>query len=114
MPGTVSGNISPEERRRKELELLRTSVARLRAGVMAVVFGLTGGLGLFMATVWLLVRGGPSVGKHLNLLGHYFPGYAVTWPGSLLGLLYGAIVGAIVGGGVAWIYNRVASRHDRF
>jgi len=114
MASPVSGNTTAEERRAKELALLRASVARLRAGVMAMVFGLTGGLGLFLATVWLLVRGGPSVGKHLNLLGHYFPGYSVTWAGSLLGLVYGAMAGAVVGGGVAWIYNRVASRRDRF
>jgi hypothetical protein len=114
MTSPTSGEPSLDERRRQELELLRSSVARLRAGVMAVVFGMTGGLTLFLATVWLLVRGGTNVGKHLNLLGHYFPGYSVTWPGSLLGLVYGALVGAMMGGGVAWVYNRVASRHDRF
>lgn len=97
----------------RERELLAAAVARLRAGVMAVVFGMVGGAGLFLATVWLLVRGGTNVGKHLSLLGHYFPGYAVTWPGSFLGLFYGALTGAVVGWLVAWVYNRVAARHDR-
>ena len=51
---------------------LNRAVARLRAGVMAVVFGMFGGGSLFLATVWLLLRGGENVGKHLSLLHHYF------------------------------------------
>ncbi len=96
---------------RDEWALLGAAVARLRAGVMAVVFGFTGGVGLFVATVWLLVRGGTNVGKHLNLLGNYFPGYSVTWLGSVLGFLYGAIVGALLGWLIAWVYNRIAMRN---
>jgi hypothetical protein len=88
--------------------LVRAAIVRLRARVMAVVFGWVGGSGLFLATAWLLVRGGPNVGQHLGLLGNYFPGYSVTWPGALLGFLYGAGVGALLGWTVASIYNRVA------
>ena len=63
----------------EEWELVRPAIARLRASVMAVVFALVGGTGLFLATVWLVVRGGPNVGVHLGLLANYFPGYSVTW-----------------------------------
>jgi hypothetical protein len=93
--------------------LIEAAIARMRAGVMAIVFALVCGTGLFLATAWLLMRGGPNVGQTLGLLRHYFPGYSVTWPGSLLGFLYGALVGGIVGGLVAWIYNRVAGRGER-
>jgi len=68
-----------------------------------------GGTGLFVATAWLLVRGGENVGQHLSLLNNYFPGYAVTWPGALLGFVYGAGVGALLGWTIASIYNRVAA-----
>jgi hypothetical protein len=95
-----------------EEELLRAAVARLRARVMAVVFGLTGGTGLFVATAWLLVRGGPNVGQHLSLLRNYFPGYSVTWPGALVGFFYGALSGIAVGWAVAWIYNLIADFRD--
>ena len=96
----------------REEELIHNAVARLRANIMAVVFGMLGGTGLFVATIWLLVRGGQQVGLHLNLLSNYFPGYAVTWGGSLLGFLYGALAGAAIGWSVAWIYNRVVDlRH---
>lgn len=96
----------------QEAQLIARAVARLRASIMAVVFGMVGGTGLFLATVWLLLRGGPNVGQHLNLLSNYFPGYAVTWPGSLVGLIYGALFGALLGWSLAWIYNRVVDlRH---
>lgn len=90
-----------------EEELLRHAVARLRAGVLAVVFALVAGTGLFLATAWLLLRGGEPVGPHLALLGHYFPGYRVTWPGAFLGFAYAAAAGAVVGAAVGWIYNRI-------
>jgi hypothetical protein len=95
-----------------EERLIESAIARMRAGIMALVFAMVGGTGLFLATAWLLVRGGTNVGQTLGLLGHYFPGYTVTWVGSLVGLVYGAAVGAIVGGSVAWIYNRIAARGE--
>ncbi len=91
-----------------ERELLHAAIVRMRARIMAVVFGMVGGVGLSGATVWLLLRGGKQVGKHLKLLNNYFPGYDVTWSGALLGFLYGALVGAALGFAIAWIYNRVA------
>jgi hypothetical protein len=91
-----------------ESALLRTAVVRLRSRVMAVVFAMVGGAGLFLATAWLLVRRGTDVGLHLSLLNNYFPGYSVTWPGAFIGLLYGALVGAVIGWSLAWVYNRVA------
>ena len=88
---------------------IAAAVARLRAGIMGVVFGAAGGVGLFVATAWLLIRGGENVGEHLNLLGQYYPGYRVTWPGAFLGLVYGALTGAAVGWTLAWIYNRIVA-----
>lgn len=89
---------------------LARAVARLRSGVMATVFGLTCGTGLWIATVWLLVRGGERVGQHLSLLRFYFPGYSVSWGGAFLGFAYGAVAGAVVGYVLAWVYNRLADR----
>ena len=95
-----------------ERQLLSGAVARLRASVMALVFALVGGTGLFVATTGLLIRASEPIGPHLSLLSNYFPGYAVTWPGSLIGFLYGALFGGIIGWTVAWIYNRIADyRH---
>lgn len=100
--------VTPQER-----QILRAAVARLRAGIVAVVFGMVCGVGLFVATVWLLIRGGPYVGRTLGLLGNYFPGYSVTWPGAVLGLVYGALFGSIVGWCTAWVYNQVTEFRER-
>lgn len=97
----------------EETELIAAAVARLRAGIMAVVFSMVFGIGLFVATAWLVLRGGDSVGEHLSLLHNYFPGYSVSWRGSVLGLVYGGLVGACMGWCVAWIYNQLAARRDR-
>lgn len=91
-----------------ERQLIRASVARLRAGILALVFAMMTGTGLFVATAWLLIKGGPNVGATLGLLGNYLPGYAVTWPGAMVGLLYGAAIGGVAGWSLARIYNRLA------
>ena len=93
-----------------ERALIETAVARLRAGILAIVFGMVGGAGLFVATAWLLIKGGENVGATLGLLGNYLPGYAVTWPGAVVGLLYGALIGAAMGWTLARVYNRLARR----
>ena len=97
-----------------EEALVRSAVARLRAGILAIVCGLLAGTGLFVATVWLVLQGGEIVGPHLGLLRYYLPGYTVTWPGAFLGFVYGIVLGSLVGGLTAWIYNRVVDlRHPR-
>ena len=83
------------------------AVARIHAGVLALVCAFLGGAGLFVMTVWLLIRAGPNVGAHLTCLDHYFYGYSVTWPGSLVGLFYGAFVGGIIGWIIGTVYNVV-------
>ena len=94
-----------------EVHAIRAMVARLRAGIMALVFGVAGGTAIGIATLWLVIQGGEVVGPNLGLLSNYFPGYTVTWSGSIVGSFYGAVVGALFGWAMAWIYNRVASRH---
>jgi len=93
----------------KEVDELGKAVARIQTKVLALVFALIAGLGLFLMTVWLLIKGGPGVGAHLNLLGQYFIGYSVTWKGSILGFCYGAVIGGIVGWAIGTIYNRIIS-----
>lgn len=92
--------------------ILRRAVARLRARIMAVTFGMTGGIALFVATGWLILRGGENVGAHLGLLGFYFPGYTVTWPGAFVGLAYGSMVGGLTGAAIAWTYNAIVLFRD--
>jgi len=95
-----------------EREMIATAIARLRAGIMAIVCGLLAGSGLLVATAWLVLRGGPNIGQHLILLRNYLPGYSVTWPGAGLGFVYGALLGGVAGWLTAWVYNRIVQlRH---
>ena len=89
-------------------EEISRAVARIRTGALACVSAMIGGVGLFLITAWLLIKGGPHVGQHLQLLSNYFIGYSVTWWGSVVGLFYGAVVGGIIGWSVSTIYNTVA------
>jgi hypothetical protein len=93
--------------------ILRRAVARLRTGIMAVTLGMSAAAGIFLATVWLVVRGGENVGQHLGLLRYYMPGYTVTWFGSIVGAVYAAVYGALVGGAIAALYNRVVRFRER-
>jgi len=89
----------------RELILVTRAIARLRAGIVAVVSAVVVGFGLFAATLWLVIKGGPNVGQNLGLLRAYYPGYSVTWGGSLVGFAYGALTGAVIGWSVASLYN---------
>ena len=92
---------------------LSRMVARVQAGVLALVLAIVSGVGLFIMTAFLLIKGGSNVGYHLRLLGQYFPGYSVTWAGCFIGLLYGAMLGAIIGWSIGKIYNWVAQLRQR-
>lgn len=92
----------------RQRALIEHSIARLRIGISAVVTAMVAALVLFVATLWLVIKGGPNVGQHLGLLRAYYPGYSVTWTGSLLGLVYGGLTGFALGGCVAWLYNLIA------
>jgi hypothetical protein len=94
-------------RNSNDLHDLTRTVVRLQTGVLAFACAVIGGAGLFAMTAWLVIKGGPHVGVHLQLLSQYFCGYSVTWKGSLLGLIYGAITGGAVGWLIGTVYNGV-------
>ena len=48
---------------------IRHIVVRIQAGVMAFVMAVICGLSIFVASAWLLIKNGPNVGQHLQLLG---------------------------------------------
>jgi hypothetical protein len=90
-------------------ELLGHAVLRLNGTVLGLVLGIMLGLFIFVATNWLVVKGGPVVGPNLSLLGQFFIGYSVTFLGSLIGMAYGLVIGFLVGFFIGWLYNRVVA-----
>lgn len=91
-------------------EILRSQIARLNARAWGVAGGLTLGVGLFAATAILLLQDpapGTQVGGMLGQLRYYLPGYAVSWPGSVVGFVYGLVIGYGLGRAIGSVYNRL-------
>jgi hypothetical protein len=86
-------------------QIVLTRLVRLNASIQGIVTGLIVGLSVFLATNWLILKGGDVVGPHLSLLGQFFIGYRVSFVGSLIGLAYGFVAGFAVGYSVARMYN---------
>jgi hypothetical protein len=95
--------MADEEKVLKQVVLTR--LLRLNATLQGCVTGIIAGLGIFIATNWLILKGGDVVGPHLGLLDQFFIGYRVTFAGSLIGLGYGFVTGFGIGYCVARMYN---------
>lgn len=87
---------------------LKTTLLRLNARAWGIALGLLFGLGLFLATIVLVMRGGPRVGPHLGLLGVFLPGYQVTTAGAFIGFVYAFVIGYAVGRIIGSVYNALA------
>jgi hypothetical protein len=95
-------------------EKLFAAILKLNAKVLGLVLGILFGLALFIATNWLVVKGGHItasgeyvVGPHLQLLSQFFVGYRVSFLGSIIGFFYGFAIGTLSGSSIAWIYNKI-------
>ena len=84
------------------------------AKTLGLVFGLLFGLFIFIATNWLVIKGGHInasgeyvVGPNLQLLSQFFIGYRVTFFGSIIGFGYGFALGTLAGALFAGIYNKI-------
>jgi hypothetical protein len=95
----------PSRLEASERLLLSRAFARLDPLAMGAAVGLVSGVGLSVATAVLLLQGGLSIGLHLGRLSFYLPGYSVTWPGVLVGLIEGAVAGGALGVALAWLWN---------
>jgi hypothetical protein len=85
--------------------ILSRGLARLDPVALGAAFGAVAGLGLFVATSVLLVRGGELVGYHLARLAYYLPFYSVSWGGACVGLIEAAAVGFGAGALLALGWN---------
>ena len=99
----------PKEEERADEQKLFSGVLWLNAKVFGLTLGIVCGLALFLATNWLVIKGGDPVGPHLSLLGQYFIGYRVSFLGSFIGFAYGFAVGTLSGALIGWIYNKIVT-----
>ena len=91
----------------QEEQAIQKVLVRMNEQGWGIAFGLLLGGGLFVATNILILRGGPVVGPHLSLLGIYFPGYSVSFVGSLIGFVYAFVLGYAIGRTIGTIYNKL-------
>jgi hypothetical protein len=94
--------MEPEE---NEIE---KAIVLLNEKLLGVVLGILLGAGLFLATNFLVLKGGARVGAHLGLLASFFPGYRVSFLGSIIGFCYAFVVGFLTGVVLGAVYNRIA------
>lgn len=92
----------------REEVLIQKAVVLLNAKLLGIVLGLFMGTGLFLATNFLVLKGGQNVGAHLSLLAVFFPGYRVTFLGSIIGFCYAFALGFIGGVTLGAVYNKLA------
>jgi hypothetical protein len=97
----MTDTLTPQEQR-----AIRQAAARASEQGWGLAVGLLAGLGLFIATLVLVVKGGPAPGQHLGMLRAYFPGYSVTWIGGIVGFIYAFVMGYAVGRTIATVYNK--------
>ncbi len=82
-----------------DIEAIRRGFERVSARGWGVALGVLSAVGLFLATVVLVIKGGPDAGAHLGLLSNFFPGFDISWSGAGIGALYAALVGY----GAGWL-----------
>mgnify|MGYP001815653839 CR=1 FL=1 len=95
-------------------ERLLSASLMLDAKICGLTLGILAGLAIFVATNWLVIKGGhitPNgeylVGPHLRVLSQYFIGYKVSFGGSIIGFFYGFAFGALCGAAISWFYNKI-------
>lgn len=97
--------------------MILRAFARIDSIALGVAVGLWFASAVCVATLILVLQGGPLVGPNLNLLSQYYPGYRVTGGGALLGFAYGFATGFALGwtiasvrNGAMWLYVRFAQK----
>ncbi len=86
-------------------ETLIKTFARMDKVGFATAVGSVSGLFIFLATLWLIIKGGEVVGPNLRLLGQYFIGYSVTIKGAFIGMGYSFLWGFLFGWLFAYLRN---------
>ena len=103
-----------EEIREPELEAVLSQVfAKLDRRALGTAVGAVSGVMLALLTALLVGLGDSPAADFVGLLGQYFPGYTVSGPGILLGLLYGLGAGFAAGWTFALARNTAAFLYER-
>ena len=112
--GATGERLVPGRVTERDLEdVLDSTFARYDPIALGVAVGVVVGAMLSLATVVLLLRGGPGVGYHLSVLSNYLPGYSVSWAGAVIGFFEAAVVGFLHGWFISKLINAIVGREER-
>ncbi len=81
-------------------DYFQQTFSRMDKLAFAIATGAVSGLLLFMVTLFLVLKGGETVGPNLQLLSSYFLGFTVTINGALIGFAYSFGCGFLLG----WVF----------
>jgi len=113
-PGRSGDRLTPERTPGPSVEdVVREAFARWDPVALGAATGIVAGVGLFLATAVLLLRGGETVGPTLSLLANYFVTYDVSWGGALLGTVEAGAGGFVFGWILAKLLNAVTLSEQR-
>jgi hypothetical protein len=106
------GEYLEEDKKAMDWKLITENVlgrtfARMDKLAFATALGSVSGLLVFMATIWLIVKGGEVVGPNLRLLGQCFIGYTVTVKGAFIAFGYSFLWGFLFGWLFAYLRNLI-------
>lgn len=76
---------------------------KLNAKALSLAAGIVWGVVVFLVTNISLLRQG---GQTLSRLAQIYPGYSVSFVGSIIGLIWGFVSMAVLAWLFVWLYNR--------
>ena len=101
-------NVNTEQEYHEEViedKALTQTFARMDKLGFATAVGTVCSLAIFIAILWLVVKGSAAVVPYFQLLEQYFIGYTVTVKGAFIGMGYGFLWGFIWGWLLAYLRN---------
>jgi len=87
------------------IKILSSSLARIDKFGFATASGSISGLIVFIATIFLIIKGDKVIGPNLQLLNQYFVGYTVTLKGAFVGMVHSFSWGFLFGWLFAYLRN---------
>jgi hypothetical protein len=76
---------------------------KLNVRAFSITTALIAGVGLFLATWWIILFEGAS--DAVTFIGRVYRGYSISPLGSVFGLIWGLVDGFIGGLIFSWLYN---------